>query len=259
MASRAVGEYTTIDKAALETDGANEELAEQSMLPAMNDDLDDDNLNAEHDDTEVDDNIDDDNLNADHDDDVPLHFCSINGILRTARFVPRALVAEDLDVVSSDEPTSFAEAERSPSWRKVMMEEMTSVEENDTWSLIDLPPGCKLIRVKWVLKVKRDEHGVVSKHKACLVVKGYVQRHSIDYDEVFMPVARLDSVRLLITLAAHEGWELHHMDVKSTFLNGDLQEEVYVKQLAGFIVAGKENRVLKLRKALYRLHQAPRA
>jgi hypothetical protein len=74
-----------------------------------------------------------------------------------------------------------------------------------------------------------------------------------------MPVARLDSVRLLITLAAHEGWELHHMDVKSTFLNGDIQEEVYVKQLVGFIVAGMENRVLKLRKALYRLHQAPRA
>jgi hypothetical protein len=69
----------------------------------------------------------------------------------------------------------------------------------------------------------------------------------------------LDSVRLLITLAAHEGWELHHMDVKSTFLNGDIQEEVYVKQLVGFIVAGMENRVLKLRKALYRLHQAPRA
>jgi hypothetical protein len=175
MASRAVGEYTTIDKAALETDGANEEPAEQSMLPATNDDLDDDNLNAEHDDTEVDDNVNDDNLNADHDDDVPLCFCSINGILRTARFVPHALVAEDLDVVSSDEPTSFAEAERNPSWRKVMMEEMTSVEENDTWSLIDLPPSCKLIRVKWVLKVKRDEHGVASKHKACLVVKGYVQ------------------------------------------------------------------------------------
>jgi hypothetical protein len=74
----------------------------------------------------------------------------------------------------------------------------------------------------WVFKEKWDEHGVVSKHKAHLMVKGYAQRHGIDYDKVFLPVARMDSVRLLITLAAHEGWEVHHMDVKSTFLNGDL-------------------------------------
>jgi hypothetical protein len=80
-----------------------------------------------------------------------------------------------------------------------------------------------------MFKVKRDEHGVVSKLKACLVVKGYVQRHGIDYDEVFAPVARLDSMRFLITLAAHERWELHHMVIKSAFLNGDLQEEVYVE------------------------------
>jgi hypothetical protein len=76
--------------------------------------------------------------------------------------------------------------------------------------------------VKWVFKVKRDEHRAVSKHKACLVVKGYVQRHGIEYDEVFTTVARLDLVRLLIALTAHEGWEVHHMDVKSVFLNGDL-------------------------------------
>jgi hypothetical protein len=79
-----------------------------------------------------------------------------------------------LNVVSSDELTSFTKAESNPSWRKVMMEDMTSIEENDTWSLVDLPPGHKPIRVKWVFKVKRDEHGAVPKHKACLVVKGYV-------------------------------------------------------------------------------------
>jgi hypothetical protein len=96
-------------------------------------------------------------------------------------------------------------------------------------SLIDLPPSRKPIGVKWVCKVKRDEHGAVSKHKARLVVKGYAQRHDIDYDEVFTLVARLYSVRLLIALAAHEGWEVHHMDIKSAFLNDDLQEEDYVK------------------------------
>jgi hypothetical protein len=124
----------------------------------------------------------------------------MSDILATPGFAQRALVAEELHVVSSDEPTSFTEVEHSPSWRKAMMEEMDSIEENGTWSLVDLPPGRKPIGVKWVFKVKRDKHGAVSKHKACLVVKGYVQRHDIDYDEVFALVARLDSVCLLIAL-----------------------------------------------------------
>ena len=84
----------------------------------------------------------------------------------------------------------------------------------------------------------------MAKHKTRLVVKGYAQRQGIDYDEVFAPVARLDTVRLLIALAAHEGWEVHHMDVKSAFLNGDLNEEVYVEQPAGFIKRGNEHKVL---------------
>jgi hypothetical protein len=124
-------------------------------------------------------------------------------------------------VVSSNKPTSFAKDERNPIWWKPMME-MASIEENDTWSLIDLPSSRKSIGVKWVFKMKQDEHGAVSKHKACLVMKGYEQRHDIDYDEVFAPVARLNSVHLLITLIVHEGWEVHHLDVKSAFLNGDL-------------------------------------
>jgi hypothetical protein len=107
-----------------------------------------------------------------------------------------------------------------------------------------------------VFKVKRDENGVVSKHKACIVVKGYVQWHDIDYDEVSMLVARLDSVHLLITLVLHEGWEVHHMDIKSAFLNGDLQEEVCVKQPMSFIIIGKEHKMLKPRKAMYGMHQA---
>lgn len=99
----------------------------------------------------------------------------------------------------------------------------------------------------------------MAKHKARLVVKGYAQRQGVDYDEVFAPVARMDTVRLLIALAAHEGWEVHHMDVKSAFLNDDLQEEVFVEQPQGFISVGNEHKVLKLHKALYGLHQAPRA
>jgi hypothetical protein len=113
--------------------------------------------------------------------------------------------------------------------------------------------------LKWVFKVKRDYHRAVANHKARLVVKGYAQRHNIDYDEMFALVAQLDSVRLLITLPAHEGWEVRYMDIKSTFLNGDLYEEVYVEQPSGSVITEKEHKVLKLGKVLYGLHQAPRA
>jgi hypothetical protein len=232
-------EYTTMGPVAPMANGANEAPTEESPLPVGPDD------------TEVDKDIDDENLDANHDDNTPLHFRSMSDILMTAGFAPRALVAEELHVMSSNEPTSFTEAKHNSCWRKAMMEEMDSIEENGTWSHIDLPLGCKLNGVKWVFKVKRDEHGAMSKHKELLVVKGYAQRYGIDYDEVFTPMARLDSIRLLIALAVHEGWEVHHMDVKSVFLNGDLQEEVYVEQPVGFIIAGKEHMVLKLKKALY--------
>jgi hypothetical protein len=119
-----------------------------------------------------------------------------------------------------------------------MLTEMKAIEENGTW----YPPGHRAIGLKWIFKVKRDEHGNIVKHKARLVVKGYAQRREIDYDEVFAPVAQLDSVQLLIALAAHRGWEVHHMDVKLAFLNGDLQEEVYVQQPAGFVNADRSTK-----------------
>jgi len=97
------------------------------------------------------------------------------------------------------------------------------------------------------------------RHKARLVAKGYVQRAGVDFDEVFAPVARLDSVRALLAVAAHEGWKVHHLDVKSAFLNGELAEEVYVAQPPGFSIPGREHQVLRLHKALYGLRQAPRA
>jgi hypothetical protein len=110
-----------------------------------------------------------------------------------------------------------------------------------------------------VFKVNRDEHGNIVRYKARLVVKGYAQREGNDYTEVFAPVARMETMRLMLALAVAEGWEMHHMDVKTAFLNGDLQEEVYVQQVLGFEVTGQEHKVLKLHKALYGLHQAPRA
>ena len=107
-------------------------------------------------------------------------------------------------------------------------------------------------------KVKRNELGAIVKHKACLIARGFVQREGI-YFEVFAPVARMESVHLLLALAAAKDWRVHHLDVKSAFLNGELAKTVFVRQPLGFAVKGEEHRVLRLRKTLYGLWQAPRA
>lgn len=122
-----------------------------------------------------------------------------------------------------------------------------------------MPTGHKAIGLKWVYKLKKEPDGRIVKHKARLVAKGYVQRQGVDFEEVFAPVARLETIRLLIAIAAQQRWEVHHMDVKSAFLNGELKEEVYVTQPPGFALEGQEGKVLKLHKALYGLKQAPRA
>jgi hypothetical protein len=201
-------------------------------------------------------------LDTEHDDDAPTRFRKLDHVLGPESppgSIPRVLDGGGLLFASAEEPTSFKEAEKEECWRRAMEAEMQLIDENRTWNLVDLPPGHKPIGLKWVFKVKRDEHGVIVKHKARLVAKGYVQRPGIDFTEVFAPVARLESVRVLLAVAAHEGWEVHHMDVKSAFLNGDLQEEVYVAQPEGYVVQGAEHKVLKLKKALYGLRQAPRA
>jgi hypothetical protein len=166
---------------------------------------------------------------------------------------------EELHFLATEETGSFSEAKTDVNWRRAMEEEMEAIEEKSTWHLTTLPPGHRAIGLKWVYKVKKDVQGAVLKHKARLMAKGYVQQLSIDYDEIFAPVARLESVRLLLALAASAGWDVHHMDVKSTFLNGELEEEVYVQQPPGFAATGKEHLVLRLAKAHYGLKQAPRA
>jgi hypothetical protein len=168
-------------------------------------------------------------------------------------------LVQELMVAVDDEPATAEEAKQFKEWKNAMLEEMASIEQNKTWSLVDLPAGQRAIGLKWVFKLKRDEHGNISKFKARLVAKGYVQVQGIDYEEVFAPVARMESVRILLAVAAHSSWAVHHMDVKSAFLNGELAEEVYVVQPPGFIAAGHEKKVLKLHKALYGLKQAPRA
>jgi len=161
--------------------------------------------------------------------------------------------------LSAEEPANYRDAALEREWRQAMQAEFEAIEKNQTWELTELPPGHKPIGLKWVYKVKRDNEGKILKYKARLVAKGYVQRQGVDFDEVFAPVARLDTVRLILALAAHQGWQVHHLDVKSAFLNGDLKEEVYVAQPEGFIIKNQEDKVYRLSKALYGLRQAPRA
>lgn len=203
----------------------------------------------------------DENLDAEQDD-CPLRYRSMGDLLGNARtpgFATRDPEEGELHLLAAEEPASFTEAEQRQEWRRAMLDEIASIEENNTWRLVDLPSGHRAIGLKWVFKLKKDAEGRVAKHKARLVAKGYVQQPGIDFEEVFALVARLESVRLLLAQAAQAGWTVHHMDVKSAFLNGELAEEVYVKQPPGFVEEGREHQVLRLDKALYGLRQAPRA
>jgi hypothetical protein len=174
------------------------------------------------------------NLDADCED-APLRFREMSNLIGPAvqpGRVKRELANSDGDrvfTVSVEEPVSVGQAVREASWRRAMEEELQAIEENHTWTLTELPPGQRAIGLKWVFKVKRDERGSVVRQKARLIVKGYAQRQGVDYDEVFAPVARMEAVRLLLALAAQEGWKVHHMDVKTAFLNEELQEEVFVE------------------------------
>ncbi|GJS95906.1 retrovirus-related pol polyprotein from transposon TNT 1-94 [Tanacetum coccineum] len=138
------------------------------------------------------------------------------------------------------EPIVFEEAMKSKKWKQAMEKKIKSIEKNDTWELTTLPKGQKAIGVKWVYKAKKNAKGEVEKYKARLVVKGYKQKHGIDYEEVFAPVARLETIRMIIAIAAQHRWKIHQMDVKSAFLNGLLEEEVYVEQPEGYVAKGQE-------------------
>jgi hypothetical protein len=160
--------------------------------------------------------------------------------------------------VSSEDPKTFDEAQKLDVWKKAMDQEIGAIEKNNTWELTDLPAGVNTIGVKWIYKTKYNERGEIEKHKARLVAKGYSQQHGIDFDEVFAPVARWDNIRTILALAAKEGWKIFQLDVKSAFLHGELNEDIYVQQPLGY-QKGNGDKVYKLKKALYGLRQAPRA
>ena len=143
-------------------------------------------------------------------------------------------------------------------WLEAMEKEMSSVQENDVWELLDLPEDCKPVGSKWVFKAKTNADGHIERYKARLVVQGFSQKFGTDYDETFSPVVRLESVRTLIATSVQQGLQLHQVDVTTAFLNGKLEEEVYTKQPEGFVVPGKEHLVCKLKKSIYGLKQSPR-
>ncbi|GKB88461.1 retrovirus-related pol polyprotein from transposon TNT 1-94 [Tanacetum coccineum] len=145
------------------------------------------------------------------------------------------------------------------SWIVVMQEELNQFIANNVWELVPQPKNMTIIGTKWVYRNKLDENGVVSRNKARLVAQGYNQQKGIDYDKTYSPVARLESIRILLAYACALDFKLFQMDVKSAFLNGFINEEVYVAQPPGLIDFEKSDHVYKLKKALYGLKQAPKA
>ena len=140
-----------------------------------------------------------------------------------------------------------------------MINEYDSVLANGTWNLVYCPHDVNPIGCKWVYRVKYKPNGKIDKYKARLVAKGFAQQEGIDYEETFAPTTKWNTIRMVINLAAHNGWKLHQMDVKSAFLNGDLKEDIFMTQPQGFEAKGQEHKIFKLVKALYGFKQAPRA
>ena len=181
---------------------------------------------------------------------------------KPARYV---LLGESYQVIaidSEDDPINYKEALEDvdvQEWQKAMDREMESMYSNSVWSLVEAPKGVKPIVCKWIYKRKRGSDGKVETFKARLVAKGYTQKEGIDYEETFSPVAMLKSIRILLAVAASLDYEIWQMDVKTAFLNGNLNEDIYMQQPEGFKAKGKEHMVCKLQRSIYGLKQASRS
>ena len=165
-----------------------------------------------------------------------------------------------ITIDSEEDPVNYKEALEdvvAQEWLKAMDREMESMYSNSVWSLIEAPKGVKPIGCKWIYKRKRRSDGKVETFKARLVEKGYTQKEGIDYEETFSPVAMLKSIRILLAVAASLD-EIWQMDVKTTFLNGSLEEDIYMHKPEGFIARGQEHMACKLQRSIYGLKQASR-
>ncbi|CAA7018785.1 unnamed protein product [Microthlaspi erraticum] len=160
-------------------------------------------------------------------------------------------------VTANDEPKNYGEAVKIKVWVDAMVKEIDALEINDTWEIVDLPPGKMAIGCNWIYKLKFNSDGTIERHKARLVSLGNRQTEDVDYDETFAHVVKMTTIRMFLKVAAAKQWVVHQMDVNNVFLHGDLEEEVYMRLPPGFKSAGS-NKVCKLKKALYGLKQAPR-
>ncbi|GKA84968.1 putative RNA-directed DNA polymerase [Tanacetum coccineum] len=167
----------------------------------------------------------------------------------------------DFDLGKCNDPESFEDAitcDQSAHWREAIEDDLNSISKNNVWELAELPKDAKPVGCKWVYKTKLDPNGNVKRYKARLVTKGYTQKEGVDYKETFSHVSRKDSIRIVMALVAHFDLELHQMDVKTVFLNGDFHEDVYMAQPQGFKSKGQEPLVCKLKKSICGLKQASR-
>ena len=187
-------------------------------------------------------------------------------ILRSGRVIrPPARYREDgmaLFVITDNDPLTYKHAREDPDierWLEAMNLEMESMYSNSVWELVDLPDEVRPIGCKWIYKRKRGVDGKVETFKARLVAKGYTQQEGVDYEETFSPVAMLKSIRILLSIAACLDYEIYQMDVKTAFLNGYLEESIYMVQPEGFITKGQEQKVCKLKRSIYGLKQASRS
>ena len=163
---------------------------------------------------------------------------------------------EDIDPQTYEEAIMSID---SGKWKEAMNSEMDSMYSNKVWNLVDAPEGIVPIGCKWIFKKKIGVDGKVETYKARLVAKGYRQRQGVDYDETFSPVAMLKSIRILLAIAAHYDYEIWQMDVKTAFLNGNLEEEVYMMQPEGFVSKNCPDKVCRLLRSIYGLKQASRS
>jgi hypothetical protein len=161
--------------------------------------------------------------------------------------------------VSCLEPKNVEEALQDPDWVNAIYEELNNFTRNQVWTLEKHPKGARVIGTKWVFRNKQDDQGIFVRNKARLVAKGFSQVESLDFGETFAPVARLEAIRILLAYASHHEMKLYQMDVKSAFLNGFINELVYIDQPLRFEDPRYPNHVYRLSKALYGLKQAPRA
>ena len=174
---------------------------------------------------------------------------------RERRPSTRYPISEYTMITKEKEPKSFQEIQShkdKQSWLKAMHEEMNSLNNNKTYDLVELPKGKKVLKNKWVFKLKKDGDKLM-KYKAQLVVKGFSLKQGIDFDEIFSLVVKMSSIRVVLRLVASLDLELEQLDVKITFLHGDVKEEIHMDQLEGFKVKRKEHMVCKLKKSLYGL------